>query len=218
MMLIYSSFCIIILIQYVQSFSPRQCTGTLLSRTYLPVIRCAGTDEAELNNEEFTRWINPQFTKQEVDAWWNELGDSVVTIGDKGVQASHVNSILQYLYSHQRIRIKFSTDKIDHSSVVEALDSNEELGKIAEVLDLRKRGLMMGRKASAKSALFIVAKKESHGMCLDFFSTGHTCKFGPKCKYSHDVKMSDATQKLLLQHLASMKPRRTLNEQLLKEN
>lgn len=162
----------------------------------------------------FERYSNPSYARADVDRWWNELGDSLVTVGDKGVQSSHANSLLEYLYSHERVRVKLASDRVDSRDASEKLLANAELAALAEVLDIRKRGIMLGRRPGAKNAKIAVSKMESHGLCVDHFSLGHECRFGNKCRYSHQA--TGAERALLLQHLASMKPKRALNEALFK--
>ena len=164
--------------------------------------------------EPFMRWTHPKYERSVIDTWWKDLSDSMVTIGDKGVQESHVNTILQFLYAHERLRIKFSTDKVNQQSIADSLMSNEKLSGLAEVLDIRTRGMMLGRKAGVKNSNFAVAKMETHELCLDFFSAGHTCKFGDRCKYSHDTNISAKKMSMLLAHMSTMKPKRVLNESL----
>jgi RNA-binding protein YhbY len=185
------------------------------SQKIVCALKTGSTNPTDQDAPQFSRWTNPEYSKTEVDAWWTELGDAMVSVGEKGLQPSHVNTVLDLLCAHERVRVKFSSDKMDQMKLAETLVQSESLAGIADLLDVRKRGLMIGRRRGLKHPKFAESKRESHGLCLDHFSVGHSCKYGNKCKYSHEAKLTASKRVLLLEHMGAMKPKRVLNEELL---
>jgi hypothetical protein len=164
---------------------------------------------------EFERWTNPSYSRSDLDKWWVEEGDAMLTVGSRGFQPSHLNSLRELVTSRDRVRIKFASDRIDRAQLSEAILKDEALSKVSEILDIRKRGLMIGRVKGLQKKAAVPPKLESHGLCLDHFSVNHSCRFGSKCKYSHDATLlTPAKKKLLLQHMGTMKPQRAFNDNL----
>ena len=168
--------------------------------------------------ERFSRWTNPAYAAAEVEGWWRELGDAMLSLGDRGLQSSHRNALLELLATRDRVRIKFSSDRVDQMAIAEALMADGGFSAVADVLEVRRRGLMVGRKAGLAPRSDAGTKKPSHGMCLDFFAKGHTCELGARCRFSHDPAglTRQQTRTLLEQHLGSLSPPRKLDHSLLK--
>ena len=173
--------------------------------------------EPETAPELFSRWTNPAYPPAEVEGWWRELGTAMLSLGDRGLQSSHRNSLLELLATRDRVRVKFSSDRVDQMAVTQSLMSDPGFSAVAEVLEVRRRGLMVGRKEGAPPRQAAGAKKPSHGMCLDFFAKGHACELGARCRFSHDpAGLTSQRRALLEQHLGSLSPPRKLDPSLLK--
>ena len=93
-----------------------------------------------------SKWSNPDFDASQLNSWWVELGKALLTIGSAGVQQSHINSLSDLLSSHERVRVKLASDKINaRSAAEEFLKSSTLIDKIV-LLEVRKQGFMVGRK------------------------------------------------------------------------
>lgn len=168
--------------------------------------------------ELFTRWTNPAYPPATVEGWWRELGAAMLTLGDRGLQSSHRNSLLGLLETRDRVRVKFSSDRVDQMAIAEALMADEGFAAVAEVLEVRRRGLMAGRRPGVGACRSAggTRKRSSHGMCLDFFAKEHSCELGARCKFSHDpIGITEQKRELLEQHLGSLTPPRKLDQSLL---
>eukprot|EP01041_Mallomonas_annulata_P002462 gene2462-4781_t len=90
------------------------------------------------NKSSFQDWSSPLFPKVQLDTWWEQIGDSLLTVGSKGVQQSHINSASELLSQHNCIRIKLASDKLDPFAISKAFVENELLLEKAELLQRNK--------------------------------------------------------------------------------
>jgi len=97
-------------------------------------------------DDDFQRWSNPLYDERELNKDYVSLGRSLMTIGSSGVSATHINSLVNLLSQHEKVRIKLASDKLDPHSISKIFISDDVLGIKAEVLEIRKRGIMFGRK------------------------------------------------------------------------
>ncbi len=97
-------------------------------------------------DDNFQRWSNPLYDERELNKDYISLGRSLMTIGSSGVSATHINSIVNLLSQHEKVRIKLASDKLDPHVISKLFISDEILGSKAELLEVRKRGIMFGRK------------------------------------------------------------------------
>lgn len=97
-------------------------------------------------DDNFQRWSNPLYDERELNKDYISLGRSLMTIGSSGVSATHINSLVNLLSQHEKVRIKLASDKLDPHSISKLFISDEILGSRAELLEVRKRGIMFGRK------------------------------------------------------------------------
>lgn len=163
-------------------------------------LRCSSSDSE--SSPPFGRWTNPAYEPSEVDRWWRELGSAMLTLGDKGLLSGHRNTLLEQLNGRERVRVKFSSDRLDQMAIADSLMRDEGFSAAAEVLEVRRRGLMVGRRPGRGG---VSRRLESHGMCLDFFSQGRSCERGSGCRFSHDARLlSPERRALLMRHLASL--------------
>jgi len=99
------------------------------------------------NNVEDIRWHNPDFKKEELNEWYCKLGKSLLTVGMKGVNQSHKNSLLELIQSHERVRVKIASDKSNIMEVAQTFLSDPALEKAVVLLEVRRREFMVGRKS-----------------------------------------------------------------------
>jgi len=97
-------------------------------------------------DDNFQRWSNPLYDERELNKDYISLGRSLMTIGSSGVSATHINSIVNLLSQHEKVRIKLASDKLDPHSISKIFIDDDILGSKAELLEVRKRGIMFGRK------------------------------------------------------------------------
>ena len=95
---------------------------------------------------EKERWSNPNYEKSQLSSWFNLLNKSLLTIGLKGVSPSQINSLVDLLKSHERVRIKIASDRLDIKLISQEVINNPALCDNTELLEVRQREFMIGRK------------------------------------------------------------------------
>lgn len=97
-------------------------------------------------DESFERWSNPKYDPLILNKQFVSVEKSLLTIGSKGVAPSQINSLVELLKQHERVIVKLASDKIDPMMTSKQFTDNEEISKSAELLQVRKRGILFGRK------------------------------------------------------------------------
>ena len=95
---------------------------------------------------EKERWSNPSYDKSQLSSWFNLLNKSLLTIGLKGVSQSQINSLVDLLKSHERVRIKIASDRLNIKLISQEVINNPALCDTTELLEVREREFMIGRK------------------------------------------------------------------------
>ena len=90
-------------------------------------------------------WTNEQYSNEDLHKWWNNVDKSLISIGSNGVQPSHLNSMIELLKSHERVRVKLSSDKLNSVNIAKEFINNDILSSKVELLMCRVRGFMVGR-------------------------------------------------------------------------
>lgn len=98
------------------------------------------------NTDSFERWLNPDYTPDELKGWYNSIDKSLLTVGSKGIAPSHINSLAELLNSHERVRVKIASDKMNIIEISKVFIEDPLLQGKAELLEIRKREFMIGRK------------------------------------------------------------------------
>lgn len=112
-----------------------------------PSIVLRSSENVDTNdNTDDIRWHNPDFKKEDLNEWYCKLGKSLLTVGTKGVNQSHKNSLLELIQSHERVRVKIASDKFNIMEVAQAFLSDPVIEKAAVLLEVRRREFMVGRK------------------------------------------------------------------------
>ena len=63
-------------------------------------------------NNDFEKWMNPEYTEGELNALWNKH-ESLLTVGSKGLSDGQISSLAQLLSQHDIVRVKLANDKMD---------------------------------------------------------------------------------------------------------
>jgi RNA-binding protein YhbY len=92
------------------------------------------------------RWSNPIYSEDDLNKWYKSIGKHFIAIGVNGATPKHINNLHELLKSHQRVRIKVATDKIDTREIIEKFTNDEIFQDKLEVLQIRGREFMMGYK------------------------------------------------------------------------
>ena len=95
-------------------------------------------------SESFERWCNPEFSTDQINEWFDSINKSLLTVGKSGVQDSHINSLNELLNSHERVRVKIASDKMNITETANRFMSSPLLSK-SVLLDVRKTEFMVGR-------------------------------------------------------------------------
>lgn len=90
-------------------------------------------------------WMNEKYPANQLEKWWGSI-DPLLTVGMKGVQPSHVNSLAELLKQHDRVRVKLASDKLNAIEISKSFVDSESLSGTAELLFVRRKGFMVGRK------------------------------------------------------------------------
>ena len=124
-------------------------------------------------------WSTDAFPAEQVEGWWKDLGKPLMTVGSKGVADSHVSSLRDLLMQHDRVRVKFASDKVDALRLAQALVSTGPLKDNTELLVVKPRGLMVGRAQSPATAWPVAAaayrpsRANSMAVCYGCGAVGH---------------------------------------------
>lgn len=92
----------------------------------------------------FERWCNPEFSIDQINEWFDSISKSLLTVGKSGVQDSHINSLNELLNSHERVRVKIASDKMNITETANRFMSSPLLSA-SVLLDVRKTEFMVGR-------------------------------------------------------------------------
>ena len=94
------------------------------------------------------RWSNPAYPPDQLNTWYLELQKSLLTVGAKGISPSHINSLIELLKSHERVRVKVASDRMNTMDVSKLFTEDLAFQDVGELLEVRKREFMFGRKPS----------------------------------------------------------------------
>lgn len=92
------------------------------------------------------KWYNKSFSKEDLDNWWNSLQKPLLTIGIKGVANSQINSLKELVTSHDKVRVKLASDKLDTYAIALEILNSELISNSLTVLQVRNREIMFGSK------------------------------------------------------------------------
>ena len=111
-------------------------------------IHMSESDGEQESSNSITKWSNPSYSSEQLKQWWDSIDRALISVGTKGVQQSHVNSLLETLKSHERVKVKLASDRMNSVDTATTFMNNDMLKNNAELLECRKREIMVGRTAS----------------------------------------------------------------------
>mmetsp|Transcript_27701 Transcript_27701/g.46534 ORF Transcript_27701/g.46534 Transcript_27701/m.46534 type:complete len:142 (-) Transcript_27701:2027-2452(-) len=98
-----------------------------------------------LSGDGFERWQNPNIPASRLEELWRGR-DSLLTIGSAGVSKTHINSLSNLIDQHETVRIKLASNKMDAMGISKQFMDDEALCSKVELLEVRKKEFMVGRK------------------------------------------------------------------------
>jgi RNA-binding protein YhbY len=101
--------------------------------------------ENESDRDDFERWSNPNYSKEDLNKWFTSLGKSYMTIGMKGISESHINSLSELLQSHDRVRVRIASDKQNITEISNKFASHPRILSNSVLLEVRRREFMIGK-------------------------------------------------------------------------
>lgn len=110
----------------------------------------SGIDANNEASDTFEKWTNPKYNARDLNDEYIKLGKALLTIGGKGVAPSHMSSLTNLLTEHEYVRVKLASDRLDARAISTQFMENELVAQTAELLEVRKRGLMFGSKKGKK--------------------------------------------------------------------
>ena len=90
------------------------------------------------------RYRHPDYEAAQLEAWWKGVPKSLLTVGVKGVQATHANSLANLLQSHDHVRVKVASDRLNALHIAQELAMHELVATKGELLECRKKEFMFG--------------------------------------------------------------------------
>lgn len=138
----------------------------------------------------FQAWFNPNYRVQEVDAWFVAIDKPLLTIGRQGPTPSTVNSLVELVKQHGRIRVKVASDRIDIRTLADELGADAHVAQQAEVLAVKKREILFGSvdakviKAVEQRVLKLKTAQESAAKNVKCFTCGELGHFASECTSS----------------------------------
>ena len=105
-----------------------------------------------------TDWFSDKFSKSEIQDMWKYSGAprkafgergqgrALMTIGSKGAGPSTLNSLSELLKQHKTVRVKVASDTIDTKTLSEEIMANPQFVEKAQLLAVKNREFMVGRK------------------------------------------------------------------------
>ena len=124
-----------------------RCHGNTRERWVLIVHMSESNWELE-SPDSPTKWSNPSYSSDQLKQWWDSIDRALISVGTKGVQQSHVNSLLETLKSHERVKVKLASDRMNSVDTASVFMNHNILKNNAELLECRRREIMVGRTAS----------------------------------------------------------------------
>ena len=95
-------------------------------------------------------WSNEDYGSEELETWWRALPGPLLTVGSKGVMDSHLRSLEDLLRGHDKVRVKFASDKLDGPTMARTfMDNSPSLGAGAELLVIKRREFLIHRNPNA---------------------------------------------------------------------
>ena len=91
------------------------------------------------------RWQSDKYSVDELKEIWDSVDKSLLSIGSKGIQESHKNSLYELLQQHAVVKVKISSDRLNTLEMAKGFAQDEKIEEIAELLECRKREFMFKR-------------------------------------------------------------------------
>ena len=131
------------------------CTSRYLSvaNTHSSSASIKGVGASNIDGDadsSFEKWSNPKYNARDLNDEYMKLGKALLTVGGKGVAPSHMSSLVNLLSEHEYVRVKLASDRLDAHLISKQFIENEQVTLSAELLEIRKRGLMFGSKKGKK--------------------------------------------------------------------
>ena len=90
------------------------------------------------------RYRHSDYEAAQLEAWWRGVPKSLLTVGGKGVKTSHASSLANLLQSHDHVRVKVASDRLDALLIAQELAVHELVAAKGELLECRKKEFMFG--------------------------------------------------------------------------
>ena len=113
---------------------------------WMKALECSGSSSAaNAAPGSVGRYKNPAYDDSQLEEWWKSVSRSLLTVGGKGVQPSHMNSLASLLVDHGHVRVKVASDQLDAFAIATEFCENEAVARVGELLECRSKEFMFGR-------------------------------------------------------------------------
>ena len=110
---------------------------------------------APIESADGVLWSSDDYGKDELEEMWRSIPGPLLTVGSKGVTDSHARSLEDLLRGHTRVRVKFSSDRLDAAAMAQAfLAQSQTLASGAELLLVKRRECLLQRSPNAPRGLW----------------------------------------------------------------
>eukprot|EP01036_Dinobryon_divergens_P026483 gene26483-35142_t len=139
---------IMCLLKGLESFNVALLTlSSYQKRSASVLLFCTAEDESGGDQSKYSLWTNPRYSSSQLQDLWRK-NDPLLTVGSKGVQTSHINSLRELLSQHRIVRVKLASDKLDALMISKNFTSDQSLGARSELLEVKTKGILFQRKSS----------------------------------------------------------------------
>ena len=94
-------------------------------------------------------WFSPEFKESDIKEWFIVANKPLLRVGGRGIQDTHVNSLLELLEHHNHVRVKVSSRKQTARALATQFMDNTQIANGAALLLIKQREILFGRKLLA---------------------------------------------------------------------
>ena len=92
------------------------------------------------SDESSERYQNlEKYDEETLKKLWDSIPKALISVGSKGVQSSHCNSLCELLSQHNLVKVKVSSDRLNTRKIAQTFSDDENIIKIGELIECRKR-------------------------------------------------------------------------------
>ena len=95
-------------------------------------------------------WYSPDFKESDIKEWFVIANKPLLRVGGRGIQDTHVASLLELLSHHAHVRVKVSSMKQSAHTLAAQFMDNTAISNNVSLLLIKQREILFGRKLSTQ--------------------------------------------------------------------